>query len=121
LKPISLNEHSNLNPVDARYAEAIVANVLAESHKLERLRLDVPHGIPRLKSPGVLDRFHWPAATTVKEWLKEKKVSTLYIEPSSPWESAYAESFNSRFRDELLDRELFVSLTCPPLLYQTES
>jgi putative transposase len=49
-------------------------------------------------------------ATAVKEWLKEKKVSTLYIEPGSPWENAYAESFNSRFRDELLDRELFVSL-----------
>jgi transposase InsO family protein len=49
-------------------------------------------------------------ATAVKEWLKEKKVSTLYIEPGSPWENAYAESFNARFRDELLDRELFVSL-----------
>lgn len=50
-------------------------------------------------------------AATVKEWLATSGVSTLYIEPGSPWENAYAESFNSRFRDELLDRELFTSLT----------
>ena len=49
-------------------------------------------------------------AATVKEWLATSNVTTLYIEPGSPWENAYAESFNSRFRDELLDRELFTSL-----------
>jgi len=49
-------------------------------------------------------------ATAVKEWLASSGVSTLYIEPGSPWENAYSESFNSRFRDELLDREMFTSL-----------
>jgi transposase InsO family protein len=49
-------------------------------------------------------------ATAVKEWLAASGVSTLYIEPGSPWENAYVESFNSRFRDELLDREVFTSL-----------
>jgi putative transposase len=49
-------------------------------------------------------------ATAVKEWLAESGVETLYIEPGSPWENAYSESFNSRFRDELLDREVFTSL-----------
>jgi hypothetical protein len=38
-------------------------------------------------------------------------VRTLYIEPGSPWENAYIESFNSRLEDELLGRELFTSLT----------
>ncbi len=37
-------------------------------------------------------------------------METLYIAPGSPWENAYCESFNSRFRDELLNRELFTSL-----------
>ncbi len=37
-------------------------------------------------------------------------VGTLYIEPGSPWENAYVESFNSRLEDELLGRELFTSL-----------
>src|SRR5437016_707156 len=46
-------------------------------------------------------------ANELKQWLKESGVQTLYIEPGSPWENAYSESFNSRLRDELLNRELF--------------
>ena len=49
-------------------------------------------------------------AEVVKQWLQKSGVKTLYIEPGSPWENAYSESFNSRFRDELLDRELFTSV-----------
>ncbi len=50
-------------------------------------------------------------AEAVKAWLAESGVKTLYIEPGSPWQNAYSESFNSRFRDELFDREVFTSLT----------
>jgi putative transposase len=50
-------------------------------------------------------------AIAVRDWLRQSGVSTLYIEPGSPWENAYSESFNSRFRDELLNQELFTSLT----------
>lgn len=49
-------------------------------------------------------------AKAVKAWLERSGVKTLYIEPGSPWENAYSESFNSRFRDELLNREIFTSL-----------
>ena len=49
-------------------------------------------------------------AKAVREWLARSAVKTLYIEPGSPWENAYSESFNSRLRDECLDRELFESL-----------
>ena len=37
-------------------------------------------------------------------------VKTLYIEPGAPWENAYSETFISRMRDELLEREMFVNL-----------
>ena len=47
----------------------------------------------------------------VKEWLKDSGVKTLFIEPGSPWENAYIESFNSRLRDEFLSQEIFTSLT----------
>jgi len=50
-------------------------------------------------------------AIAVKEWLKDTEVKTLYIEPGSPWENAYSETFNSRFEDELLNREIFSNLT----------
>ncbi len=49
-------------------------------------------------------------AAAVKEWLASSGVQTLYIEPGSPWENAYSETFVSRLRDELLERELFVTL-----------
>jgi putative transposase len=49
-------------------------------------------------------------AGAVKQWLKESGVGTLYIEPGSPWQNAYSESFNSRFEDELLNREEFATL-----------
>lgn len=47
----------------------------------------------------------------VQKWLKEKRVKTHYIEPGSPWQNAYNESFNSIFRVTCLDRCLFSSLT----------
>jgi len=49
-------------------------------------------------------------ANAVRGWLRSAGVKTLYIEPGSPWQNAYSESFNSRFEDELLNRELFTSL-----------
>ncbi len=57
-------------------------------------------------------------ARMVKEWLAQAGAETLYIEPGSPWENAYSETFNSRLRDELLNRELFQSLAEAKLLVQ---
>ena len=71
-------------------------------------RLFAERGAPRFIRSDNGPEF---VATAVKEWLREAGVETLYIEPASPWQNAYAESFNSRFRDELLDREAFTSLT----------
>jgi len=49
-------------------------------------------------------------AEAVKRFLKELGVETLCIEPGSPWENGYVESFNSRMRDELLNGELFLHI-----------
>ena len=49
-------------------------------------------------------------AKAVRSWLTKMGVKTLYIEPGSPWENGYNESFNGKLRDELLDRELFTTL-----------
>jgi putative transposase len=49
-------------------------------------------------------------AKAVKRWLASSGVETLYIEPGAPWENAYSETFISRMRDELLNRELFANL-----------
>ncbi len=49
-------------------------------------------------------------AEAVRGWLAGRGAKTLYIAPGSPWENAYSETFNSRLRDELLDREVFETL-----------
>jgi putative transposase len=55
----------------------------------------------------------------VRKWLQRLQVKTLYIEPGSPWENGYNESFNGKFRDQLLDRELFYSLAEAKYLVET--
>lgn len=49
-------------------------------------------------------------AKELRKWLERINVQTQYIEPGSPWENGYVESFNSRFRDELLNLEVFETM-----------
>ena len=49
-------------------------------------------------------------AKIVRKWLNRLGVKTLFIEPGSPWENGYIESFNGKLRDELLNREIFTTL-----------
>ena len=49
-------------------------------------------------------------AITLRNWIAAVGSQTAYIEPGSPWENGYCESFNSKLRDELLDGEIFFSL-----------
>lgn len=49
-------------------------------------------------------------AKILREWLGRLGVETLYIEPGSPWENGYIESFNGKLRDEFLNGEIFYSL-----------
>jgi len=50
-------------------------------------------------------------AKAIRKWLMAMGVQTLFIEPGSPWENGYIESFNGKLRDELLNREIFTTLT----------
>jgi transposase InsO family protein len=62
------------------------------------------HGVPEhLRSDNGPEFI----ARGMREWLKLLQVGTLYIEPGSPWENGYAESFNSKCRDEFLNAEEF--------------
>jgi len=49
-------------------------------------------------------------AEAIRRYLAQASVETLYVEPGSPWENGYVESFHSRLRDELLNAEIFDSL-----------
>jgi putative transposase len=99
--------------------------VILDEYSRECLALDVAR---RLGSQDVLGRLYELflirgipdhirsdngrefTAQTVREWLGRLGVRTLYIEPGSPWENGYVESFNGKLRDELLNGELFDTL-----------
>jgi len=69
-------------------------------------RLFVARGVP-----GYIRSDNGPefVAEAVRGWLAEKECTTLFITPGSPWENAYIESFNGKFRDECLNMEVFLN------------
>ena len=56
-------------------------------------------------------------ATALRAWCRRSGTGTLYIEPGSPWENPFVESFNARLRDELFNREIFLSVFEAKVLY----
>jgi len=85
-----------------------VARRLTSEDVLERLTwLFATHGVPQFVRSDNGSEF---TALAVRGWLAKVDVKTLYIEPGSPWENGYVESFNGKLRDELLDREIFYTL-----------
>jgi transposase InsO family protein len=100
-----------LNLIDEFTRECLsidVARRLGSDDVLERLTdLFVRRGTPRYIRSDNGSEF---TAAAVREWLAKVGVRTLYIEPGSPWENGYVESFNGRLRDELLNAEVFDTL-----------
>ena len=85
-----------------------MARKLKSDDVLERLSdLFIRRGVPKYIRSDNGPEF---TANTVREWLNHVGVKTLFIEPGSPWENGYIESFNGKLRDELLDREIFDTL-----------
>ena len=85
-----------------------VARQLTSEDVLERLSdLFVRRGVPQHVRSDNGSEF---TAKTVRDWLARVEVKTLYIEPGSPWENGYIESFNGKLRDELLNGEIFDTL-----------
>ena len=85
-----------------------VARRLTSEDVLERLSdLFVCRGVPKHIRSDNGPEF---TAIAVQDWLRRVRVKTLFIEPGSPWENGYIESFNGKLRDELLDREVFETL-----------
>jgi transposase InsO family protein len=85
-----------------------VARQYRSEQVLDRLaELFVERGAPTYLRSDNGSEF---TATAVREWLERVGVTTLFIEPGSPWENGYVESFNGKLRDELLNGEIFYTL-----------
>ena len=97
-----LDEHT-------RECLAIVVARKIRSHDVLEVLADlfVRHGPPEYLRSDNGPEF---TAKLVRRWLGRVGVETLFIEPGSPWENGYNESFNGKLRDELLNGEIFYSL-----------
>ena len=94
----------------------VVARRLRAADVLETLAdLFVRHGAPAHIRSDNGPEF---SADLVRLWLEGLHVQTLFIEPGSPWENGYVESFNGKLRDELLDREIFYTVTEAQILIE---
>jgi len=100
-----------LTIIDEHTRECLTIDVerrMNHQHVLDRLtNLFTINGVPDYIRSDNGSEF---TAKAVREWLGRLSVGTLYIEPGSPWENGYIESFNGKFRDELLNGEIFDTL-----------
>lgn len=100
-----------LNVVDEFTHEAIAIRVKRKLNSLDVIdvlsELFLTRGVP-----GHIRSDNGPefVAEAVRKWIAAVGAKTAYIEPGSPWENGYVESFNARLRDELLNGEIFYSL-----------
>jgi putative transposase len=100
-----------LNVIDEFTRECIAIRV---SRKLKAVDvIDVLSDLFILRGvPGHIRSDNGPEfiAKAVRDWINAVGARTAYIEPGSPWENGYCESFNSKLRDELLNGEIFYTL-----------
>ncbi len=99
-----IDEHTRGSALPA----SVVARKITASEVIETLtNLFVERGVPEHIRSDNGPEF---TAGAVREWLGRLGAKTLFIQPGSPWENGYIESFNGKMRDELLNRELFDTL-----------
>ena len=97
-----IDEHSRaclLIRAERRWSSAKVIEALAD--------VMVMKGVPEHLRSDNGSEF---VAKDLRKWLANTGAKTLYIEPGSPWENGYCESFNSKLRDEFLNGEIFYSM-----------
>ncbi len=101
-----------LNIVDEFTRQALASEVCrsCDTDGILRVldRLQAAHGAPAFLR---MDNGPEMIATALKDWCRSTGAGTIYIEPGSPWQNAYVESFHSRMRDEHWNLEEFCTLT----------
>ena len=100
-----------LNVVDEFTRECLAIEVARKQSSRDGLRtlagLMLKHGVPKYIRSDNGPEFVTKAG---RDWLSRLEVGTLFIQPGSPWENGYVESFNGKRRDELLNGEIFTTL-----------
>jgi transposase InsO family protein len=100
-----------LNILD-EYTRECLASVVARRIRSHDVLLILAELFLRRGIPTHIRSVHGPEfiARKLRHWLNALQVTLLYIEPGSPWENGYCESFNGKMRDQLLNGALFYTL-----------
>ena len=108
-----------LTVIDEYTRECLAIDVkrrMRSIHVLERMAdLFMAHGTPEYIRSDNGPEF---TAHLIRSWLDRLDVGTLFIEPGSPWENGFNESFNGKLRDEYLNGELFYTLAEAKILIE---
>lgn len=100
-----------LNIIDEFTRESLMIRVKRKLNSIDVLEalaeLFLSRGVPKYIRSDNGSEF---IAKALREWLSKLQVETLYIEPGSPWENGYVESFNGKMRDQFLNGEIFYTL-----------
>jgi putative transposase len=102
LKVLTLVDEHSREGLGARGRRSITAKAVIELLEEQIRERGAPDFVRSDNGPEFIAR-------AVKDYLKARGVKTIFIEPGSPWENPFVESFNGSLRDELLAREEFLS------------
>lgn len=99
-------------PILDEYSRGLMSLEVARSMTAKDVVAQLEKLVEHRGAPQFIRSDNGPefVAEAVRKWIKNRGFKTLFIAPGSPWQNAYSESFNSRFRDEFLNVELFASL-----------
>jgi putative transposase len=100
-----------LTLIDEYTKEALAIHVSYSIRAVDAITV-LEAAIERYAAPKYVRSDNGPEfiAKAIQDWFRDQQIKTLYIQPGSPWEQAYIESFHDKLRDECLNREIFCSL-----------
>jgi len=111
LKVLSMCDEFTRENLARRVGRSVTADDVVGALEEARLRRGSPECIRCDNGPELI-------AAAIRDWCRIQRTATSYIEPGSPWQNPYVESFNSRARDELFAREVFNTIMEARVLFQ---
>lgn len=111
IKALSMCDEHTRESIGRRLGRSITADDVVSVLDRVKAERGAPEYIRMDNGPEMI-------AGAIRDWCRLAGTGTLYIEPGSPWENPFVESFNARLRDELFNREIFSSVLEAKVLYE---
>lgn len=110
IKALAVVDEFTRESIGRQLGRSILADDVVRVLDLAKARRGAPEFVRMDNGPEMI-------AQVIRDWCRLSGTGTVYIEPGSPWENPFVESFNARLRDELFNREVFRSVFEARVLY----